>query len=130
MRPTNDFGAKFLVVLFLLVGLSICGYWATQLSAGFLSLGISTVINDSYIVWHIMAEIITGALAIISAFLILSRNMFGLRLGFFTCGMLLYTGLNSIGWGMRHDPGLLVLFIISAIGAIFGFFYFMGREEL
>jgi hypothetical protein len=44
--------------------------------------------------------------------------------------MLLYTGLNSIGWGMRHDPGLLVLFVISTLGAIFGFFNILSRDEL
>ena len=130
MARVNDFGGRFLVVFFLLVGLSICGYWATQLSAGYLSVGINTVISDSFIVWHIIAEIIAGVLAIISAFLILSRNMFGLRLGLFTCGMLLYTGVNSIGWGLRHDPGLLVLFIISAIGGLYGFFHILGRDEL
>lgn len=130
MRRSSDFGAKFLVVFFLLIGLSLCGYWATQLSGGFLTLGVNTVMNDSYVIWHIVVEIITGVLAVISAFLILSRNLFGLRLGLFTCGLLLYTGLNSIGWGMRHDPGLLVLFIISAVVAIFGFFYILGQDEL
>ena len=130
MKRTHNFSTKFLVVYFLLVGLSICGYWGTQLSSGYLPLGINTVKSDSYIIWHVLVEIITGALTIISAFLILSRNFFGLRLALFTCGMLLYTGLNSIGWGMLHDPGLLALFIITSLGAIFGFFALIGREEL
>ena len=130
MKRSSNFGAKFLVVFFLLVGLSICGYWVTQLSGGYLSDGISTIKNDSYIFWYILAEFITGGLTIISAFLILSRSIFGFRLALFNCGMLLYTGLSSIGRGIGHDPGLLVLYIISVIVAIFGFFYILGKEEL
>jgi hypothetical protein len=130
MRRTRDFSTKFLVVYFLLVGLSICGYWGTQLSSGFLELGVNTVKSDSYIIWHVLAEFIAGIITVIAAFLLLTRNALGHRLGLFACGMLLYTGLSSIGWGMLHDPGIMALFIITLLGAIFGFFALIGREEL
>lgn len=130
MKRSRDFGAKFLVVYFLLLGLSMLGYWVIQLSGDLLKDGASTVIGDRLIVWHIIAEMLTGLLAIIAAFQILGHNPLGLRIGLFTCGLLFYTGLNSIGWGILHDPGLLVLFIISALGAVFGFFNLMGRGEL
>jgi hypothetical protein len=130
MRRTRDFTTKFLVVFFLLVGLSICGYWGTQLSSGFLPLGVNTISGDSYIIWHVIAELIAGIITIIAAFLLLTRNALGHRLGLFSCGMLLYTGLSSIGWGILHDPGLLALFIITSLGSLFGFFALIGREEL
>ncbi len=130
MRRSRDFGSRFLVVFFLLIGLSMIGYWLIQISGGFLIEGSGTIVGESLIIWHIIAEILTGLLAAIAAFQLLSKNPFGLRLGLFTCGMLLYTGLNSIGWGILHDPGLLAIFIICAAGAVFGFFTLIGREEL
>jgi len=130
MRRSRDLGSKFLVVFLLLLGLSILGYWVIQLSGGYLTEGSSTIKGDSLAIWHVVAEMLAGLLSVISAFLILAHNPLGLRLGFFTCGMLLYTGLNSIGWGALHDPGLLVLYIISSVGALLGFFSIIGREEL
>ncbi len=130
MRRSRDLSAKIMVVFLLLLGLSILGYWLIQLSSGFLAQGTATVKGESLVIWHIIAEMLTGLLAIITAFLILAHNPLGLRLGLFTCGMLLYTGLNSIGWGILHDPGLLVLFVISTVGALFGFLSLIGREEL
>ena len=130
MNRSHKSGEKVLITYFLLVGLSMCGYWATQLSGSYLADGVATKIRESYIVWHVIAEIATGVLALISAFLMLSNNPLGLRLGLFTCGLLLYTGLNSIGWAQLHDPGLLILYIIAALGAIYGFFYLLTREEL
>ena len=130
MNRGHKSGEKLIITYFLLVGLWICGYWATQLSGNYLVDGIATKISESYIVWHVIAEVASGVLALISAFLMLSNSSFGLRMGLFTCGMLLYTGLNSIGWGILQDPGLLALFIITSMGAIFGFFALIGREEL
>ena len=130
MSRSHKSGERLLITYFLLVGLSICGYWATQLSGSYLADGMATKISERYVIWHVTAEIASGVLALISAFLMLSNNPLGLRLALFTCGMLIYTGLNSIGWAQLHDPGLLILYIIAAIGAIYGFFYLLTREEL
>ncbi len=130
MRRGPDAGSKILVIFLLLIGFSMCGYWAIQLSSGFLFLGLGTVRNDSYIAWHVVAEVLTGILALFSAYLVLIRHPTGWRLAMFTCGMLLYTGVNSIGWGLLHDVGFLLLFIISSIGALFGLIYLIGRDEM
>jgi hypothetical protein len=130
MRRGISPGIKILVTFLLLIGFSICGYWALQISSGYLYLGLSTIISDSYIFWHILAEILAGVLAILSAYLILIKHPLGLRLAMFDCGMLLYTGINSTGWGLLHDPGLLTLFIICTIGAFLGLIYLSFKDEL
>ena len=130
MRRGPDAGSKILVTFLILIGFSMCGYWAIQLSSGFLFLGLSSIRNDSYIIWHVVAEVLTGILALFSAYLVLIRHPIGWRLAMFACGMLLYTGINSIGWGILHDTGLLVLFIFCSIGALFGLIYLIGRYEL
>lgn len=130
MRRSTGSGSKILVTFLMIIGFLICGYWVTQLSGGFLFRGLGTIRNSNYIIWHIIAEFITGILSIISAYLVLSRHPLGKRLAMFTCGMLLYTGLNSIGWGSLHDPGLLTIFIICSIGAFFGLFYLIGQDEI
>ena len=102
MSRSHKSGERLLITYFLLVGLSICGYWATQLSGSYLADGMATKISERYVIWHVTAEIASGVLALISAFLMLSNNPLGLRLALFTCGMLIYTGLNSIGWAQLH----------------------------
>ena len=130
MRRTPDLGSKILVTFFLLMGFSLSGYWLTQITGDFLSAGFSNAESEGIPISHVIADFATAILSIISAFLILGRNPFGYRLALFACGMLLYTGLSSIGWGWYHDPGLLILFVICAIGALFGFFYIIGRGEV
>jgi hypothetical protein len=130
MRRTPDMGSKILVTYLLLMGFSMCGYWVTQIASGFLSLGFATVDGGVYLAWHVVAEFVAAIFSILAAFLILGRNPLGYRLALFACGMLLYTGISSIGWGQVHDPGLLALFIICAAGALFGFFYILSRGEL
>lgn len=123
-------GSKILVTYLLLTGFSICAYWLTQMASGFLYLDLTTIEGESYIAWHIIAELLTGLLSLISAFLILSRHELSWRIALFTCGLLLYTGLNSIGWGMHNDPSLLTIFIISSLGALYGLFYILGKGEI
>ena len=130
MRRTPDMGSKILVTYLLLIGFCMCGYWVTQIAGGFLYLGFATVDGGSYLAWHVVVEFVAAIFSVLAAFLILSRNPLGYRLALFACGMLLYTGLNSISWGLHHDPGLLTLFIICAVGALFGFFYILSRGEL
>jgi hypothetical protein len=112
------------------MGFFICGYWLTQVASGFLYLGLATIEGDSYISWHIIAELLTGLLSIISAFLILGRHSLSWKVVLFTCGLLFYTGLNSIGWGMYNDPSLLAIFIISSLGALYGFFFILAKGEI
>lgn len=126
MNRSHKSGEKILISYFLLVGLSFCGYWATRLSGSYLADNT----GGNLAVWHVIAEILAGVLALIAAFLMLSRYLLGYRLALFTSGILLCTGLNSIGWGVLHDPGILVLYLIAIIGSIYGFFYLLGREEL
>ncbi|MCP4582004.1 MAG: hypothetical protein GY839_10320 [candidate division Zixibacteria bacterium] len=130
MRRDQNLSIKFLITYLLLMGFSICGYWIVQLSDGFLHQGMATIDSGTYIVWHLIAEFLAAVLSIIAAFMMLSRNPLGFRFGLAACGMLLYTGLNSIGWGLLQDPGLLILYIICAIGAFFGIFIILGRAEL
>ena len=130
MRRGQDLSIKFLITYLLLVGISLCGYWIVQISSGFFDLGLATMQSDTQMVWHLITEFLTAGLSIIAAFMMLSRNPLGFRLGLASCGMLLYTGLNSISWGLLQDPGVLILFLICAIGAIYGIFVLLGREEL
>jgi len=130
MRRTPDLGSKILVTFFLLIGFSLSGYWLTRIAGDYLYQGFSAAKGESYTLWHVIAEFVTAILSILSAFLILGRNPLGYRLALFACGLLLYTGLSSIGLGLIRDPGLLILFIICDIGALFGFFYIIGREEM
>jgi len=130
MRRSYDLGARFLVVYFILIGVSICGFWITQLSSGYQPQPSGMVIETDFSTWHIIADMLAGIMAVISAFLLLGRNPIGFRLSFFTCGLLLYTGLSSVGWANGYDPGLFVLFVIILIGAIFGFFYLFSKEEI
>ena len=123
-------GAKILVTYLLLMGFFICGYWITQLAGGFLFLGLATAVGETYIAWHILAELLTGLLSLISAFLLLGRHGLSWRVALFTCGLLSYTGLNSIGWGLYNDPSLLAIFIISSLGALYGFFYLLLKAEI
>ncbi|MCD6161953.1 MAG: hypothetical protein J7K40_06020 [candidate division Zixibacteria bacterium] len=130
MRRSSGSGSKILVTYLMLIGFIIGGYWVIQLSGSFLFHSSGTIRNSNYIIWHIIAELITSILSIIAAYLVLIRHPLGKRLAMFTCGMLLYTGLNSIGWGSLHDPGLLTIFMFCSIGAFFGLFYLIGQDEI
>ena len=130
MKRNIDAGSKILVTYLIIIGLSICTYWLIQISGGFLFLGMDTVRDSSYITWHVVAELITGIIAVFAAYLMLIRHPTGYRLAMFACGLLLYTSLNSIGWGLLHDPGLLVIYIISSLGSLYGFVYILSRDEI
>jgi len=127
---TPDGGLKVVITFHLLVGLSLCGYWATQITSGFLYMGISMVREGAYITWHVIAELLTGILALVAAYLMLTNHSIGKRLGMFVSGMLLYTGINSIGLGLNLDAGLLILAIICCLGAFFSLIYLTSHEEI
>lgn len=111
-------------LLIILIGLSIIAYWGFYLikekkmkfSLNYIETG------DQYYVFHIFTELLTALICIISGILFFLDNPIGRNLGLVSSGMLLYAGINTLGWSIRNKKSLnfsLVLTTIISVVFIF-----------
>ena len=105
-------------ILLILVGVSIIMYWVFWIAKGGLKDGIRTMEYGTYITPHIAAEFVTAALCIASGIAIFLGFFWGLILGLFASGMLLYVGINSLNWGLIYSKSLSVVFVVVAVFSV------------
>ncbi|MDA8097751.1 MAG: hypothetical protein RDV00_09715 [Clostridia bacterium] len=113
-----------LAVFLIFAGLGIFAFWVIWLLGGNLTEGLRTVENENYIVFHIAAELITAVLAFTGGVLWLSEHRRAPVFVMVALGMLIYTGLNSMAWGVRNDPVLSVFFGMVFIVGLIGLYWF------
>ena len=113
-----------LSVFLIFVGLGIATFWVAWILMGNLTEGVRTVENENYIVFHIAAELIAAALAFTGGVLWLSAHRRAPVFVQVALGALIYTGLNSMAWGIRNDPLISVFFGLTFIVGLIGLYWF------
>ncbi len=113
-----------LAVFLIFAGLGIIAYWILWILTGGLTDGLRTIENGDYIVFHIAAEVITAVTAFTGGVLWLSEHKRAPVFVLFGLGMLTYTGLNSMAWGVANDPVLSVFFCLVFVVGLIGLYWF------
>jgi hypothetical protein len=109
-------------ILLMLSGIGMAFFWLSFMFTGGLSQGIRTMAGENYIILHITAEILTSVICLAGGLALALGFGWGLPVGIFACGMLAYTGINSLAWIKNTRAISLVfvtVFIISIAGGVY-----------
>ncbi|MHA1603257.1 MAG: hypothetical protein ACTSWF_01215 [Candidatus Freyarchaeota archaeon] len=107
----EDIDSIFLVI----IGVSIIIYCVFWIAKGGLKDGVRTIEYGTYTTPHIAADFVTAALCIASGIAIFLGFFWGLVLGLFASGMLLYVGINGLNRGLIYSKSLSVVFVVVAV---------------
>lgn len=94
--------------LFLILGLAIIIIWLSDINnspdidmqAGFFRARDRS--SNNLLFFHLMAEMITGILLILSGIILLAEKESFYFICFFSAGALFYTSLNSLSWAFAY----------------------------
>jgi hypothetical protein len=102
--------------LLALNGATVVGLWMLSLSSGAFGgiAGLFVYQDGNFPVLHLSAELVMGLLAIVSGIALMRRRTWARGLVLFVLGMLAYSSINSAGWPIKNDPGLLVPMLATA----------------
>ena len=116
-------------IILILTGFGMAFFWISHIAAGNLKQGIKTVEGENYIVFHITAELLTAVICVAAGFGLALGCGWGKPMGLLACGMLAYTGINSLAW-IKNVKAIKILFsaifIISAVGGGYLLASYMG----
>jgi hypothetical protein len=109
-------------ILLMLAGIGMAFFWLSFVLTGGLSQGIRTMAGENYIILHITAELLTSVICLAGGLALAIGFGWGLPVGIFACGMLAYTGINSLAW-IKNTKAIslvfLTVFLISIVGGIY-----------
>ncbi|KTB47602.1 hypothetical protein [Dehalogenimonas alkenigignens] len=108
-----------LAILMVIIGAGIPAYWLNYWASGRLPLGFRTIVNGSYIVFHILAELVTAGLCLAAGAVIVFHGFPQARaLVFLASGALIYAGVNSLGWSSLTDHRMVIIFLLVSLIAV------------
>ena len=96
-----------------LVGVGMIGFWSVHVARGGLANGLATVESDAYIALHIAAETVTAVACLLGGLAVSLGLGWGPAVGLIASGMLAYSGINSLGWGLRNSRPLSIALVIA-----------------
>lgn len=120
---------KFLGSIFGLVGLAIIIYWIYFIAQGHMADGFFTVIDDGYIIFHIIAETITALACFVAGILLFRGSLKAFIVSGITFGLLLYAGFNTLGWRLRDDLFITLLLTGTIIFSLAGIVYILATKQ-
>ena len=80
------------------------------------------MVGENYIILHITAELLTAVISLAAGLALALGFNWGLPVGIFACGMLAYTGINSLAWTRNTKATYIIfvmVFIISVAGGVY-----------
>lgn len=105
--------------LLALVGLGMIGFWSLQVvGAGIMKDGLWTAEGNAYLLFHLAAEGLAGLIALVSGGGLLLRNRGMVSPALVGAGAVLYAAVNSAGWAVLNDAGLVVVFAVSSLAVV------------
>ena len=111
-------------ILLSIVGIGMLGFWLIHITKGGLPQGIRTLENGGHIAFHISIELLTGIVCLVSGTTICLETAWAVPVGLLSCGMLLYTSINSLAWKeVREKPVISLMFVVPAIIAVLSIVY-------
>jgi peptidoglycan/LPS O-acetylase OafA/YrhL len=113
-RRTERIAATTMITL----GALILGMWAAFIAGGVLDQGLRTVENNQYLIFHLAAETVMGALLILGGAGLLRRSSWAYTVAFLGLGMTVYSTINSLSHSVRNEPSLTPILIASMIVAV------------
>jgi len=111
-------------ILLAIIGLGMLGFWIVHIRNGGLPDGLRSLESGGFIAFHIGAESLTGIACLVGGIALAMALPWGRVLALWACGMLLYTGINSLAWKeVRNRPAVSLMFIVPAVIAVLGIVY-------
>jgi len=104
-------------VLLMLVGVGMAFFWFSYILKGGVSEGTHTLAGENYITLHITAELLTAVLCLSGGLALALDLGWGLPVGLFACGMLAYTGINSLAW-IKNTRAISIVFIAAFLVSV------------
>lgn len=123
-------GHSFVSLYLLLAGLAIIALWGMELVSGHLKNGIFTVENKQYIIFHVIAEITTALTALAGGHLLWHRRSTGVLISALALGMLIYTGINNLGWSLVNDLAMSFVFAVSVFLSMVSLFMLLNSPHV
>lgn len=103
-------------VVVALLGLGMIAFWTMQLAVeSIMAGGLGTAEGDAYLLFHLIAELLAGATAVLGGTALLLRRQAGVSITLIGAGGVLYAAVNSLGWAVLNDAALVVVFIVSIL---------------
>lgn len=109
-----------LAILMVIIGAGIPAYWLIYWASGRLPRGFRTVVNGGYIVFHIIAELITAGLCLAAGAVIAFHGFPQAgALVFLASGALIYAGVNSLAWStLTKNRRMVIIFLLVSLIAV------------
>jgi hypothetical protein len=111
-------------ILIIIIGIGMVFFWLSFIFNGGLPQGMKTMTGENYIVLHITAELLTAVICLAGGLALVSGLNWGLPVGIFACGMLAYTGINSLAW-IKNTKAISLIFITAFIVSVIGGIYLL-----
>ncbi|MCG8352740.1 MAG: hypothetical protein MI924_33670 [Chloroflexales bacterium] len=129
-RPVGGAWEEQLLSVFLVAdGLMILVIWATSLAHGAFPAGLMVYQEGNYPILHLIAELLMAALALTAGVSLWLRLPWSRGMALCALGALAYATINSTGWALRKDPGLLLPLIANLVAVILVVPYLLHREH-
>jgi hypothetical protein len=116
-----------------IVGAGVGVLWAASLPGAFddgLLAYAGTAAAGNIPVFHLVAEAVMAATAIVAGVAILRRFRLGRPAALLANGMMLYSAVNSSGWLLQHQPAVLVLTGATLAGSLASTWVLVADREV